>query len=658
VSPRRVLFFLLPILMGTLFYWPAGPNVAGDDWLPVTPQELKMIGEPKAPGAPAIYLYRQVDRKDLGRSNTEYNYVRIKILTEEGRRYANVEIPYVSNQTGISGIRARTVRPDGTIANFDGKVYEKMIEKTKGQKIKAKVFTVPDVQVGSIVEYHFNYDFVDGYVFSGHWLVSDELFTKSAKFTLTPYPRFQCRWSWPAGLPQGTDPPAVGRDGVVRMTSQDVPAFQTEDFMPPENELKFRVVFIYSEDGFEQDEAKYWRKFGKKQNDQLESFLGKRKDLEGAAAQIVSPGDAPEVKLQKIYARVQQIRNLSYETGKTEVEEKREKQKKIENAADILKAGYGNGVELTWLFLGLARAAGFEGYGAWVAARSEYLFNEHRLNSQELNANVVLIKVDGKDLYFDPGAAFVSFGLLPWPETGAKGLKLDKEGGTWIQTPLPDSSVSQIQRKGELKLTDDGTLEGRVKLTYTGLEAWSRRVQERNQDDEARKKFVEDELKEYVPAATEVELKNQPDWNGSEHPLTSEFEVKIPGWVSAAGRRVMMPVGLFSAPEKRVFEHENRVYPIYFRFPYQKNDDVTVELPAGWAVSSVPKALDKDAKGAEYKLAVDDGKKSIRITRMLRCDLFLLPKETYPALRTFYQIVRSGDDQQIVLQPAAVAAGN
>jgi hypothetical protein len=210
----------------------------------------------KGAGAPAIYLYRQVDRKDLGRSNTEYNYVRIKILTEEGRRYANVEIPYVSNQTAISGIRARTVRPDGTIANFDGKVYEKMIEKTKGQKIKAKVFTVPDVQVGSIVEYRFNYDSMDGYVFSSHWLVSDELFIKSARFTLTPYPRFQCRWSWPAGLPQGTDPPALGRDGVVRMTSQEVPAFQTEDFMPPENELKFRVVFVYSEDGFEADETK------------------------------------------------------------------------------------------------------------------------------------------------------------------------------------------------------------------------------------------------------------------------------------------------------------------------------------------------------------------------------------------------------------------
>jgi hypothetical protein len=37
--------------------------------------------------------------------------------------------------------------------------------------------------------------------------------------------------------------------------------------MPPENELKFRVVFIYSDEDFEMDEAKYWRKFGKKEPD-------------------------------------------------------------------------------------------------------------------------------------------------------------------------------------------------------------------------------------------------------------------------------------------------------------------------------------------------------------------------------------------------------
>ncbi|HYA63700.1 MAG TPA: DUF3857 domain-containing protein [Candidatus Sulfotelmatobacter sp.] len=654
---RRSLLFLALIAVSVLNF-PGKKIEAGDEWLPITPEELKMTSEPKAPGAPAIYLYRQVDRKDQGRANTEYNYVRIKILTEEGRKYANIEIPYVNQKVGISNIRARSVRQDGTIANFDGKVYEKVIEKRKGEKIKAKVFTVADVQVGSIVEYHFTYDFEDGYVFNSYWGVSDELFTKSAKFSLMPYERFAVRWEWPAGLPEGTEPPKQGPDRIVRMSSQNVPAFETEDLMPPENELRFRVVFIYSEDTFESDPVKYWRKFGKKQNDRLESFLGKKKDLEAAAAQIVSPNDAPEVKLQKIYARVQQVRNLSYEPRKSEEEAKRDKQKKIENVADILKLGYGDGVDLTWLFLGLARAAGFEGYGAWVAPRSEYLFNEKRMNSGELAANVVLIKVGGKDRYFDPGSAFVPYGMLPWSETATRGLKLDKEGGSWIQTPFPDSAESQIQRKAELKLDQQGTLEGTVKLTFTGLEAWSCRLQERNQDEEARKKYLEDELKGYVPASTEVELKNQPDWKSSDTPLVAEFHVRIPGWVSGAGKRALMPVGIFSAPEKHVFAHSNRVYPVYFNYPFQRNDEVTVELPAGWVVSSAPAALDQDAKAAEYKLTVDDRKKSVRITRTVRCDLLVVPKESYSVLRTFYEAVRTGDDQQVVLQPGAVAAGN
>ena len=38
---------------------------ANQDWLPVSPEELKMTSDPNAAGAPAIYLYRQLDRNDL-----------------------------------------------------------------------------------------------------------------------------------------------------------------------------------------------------------------------------------------------------------------------------------------------------------------------------------------------------------------------------------------------------------------------------------------------------------------------------------------------------------------------------------------------------------------------------------------------------------------
>ena len=82
--------------------------------------------------------------------------------------------------------------------------------------------------------------------------------------------------------------------------------------MPPPNELKARVDFVYSEDS-EMQAEKFWKKEAKKENDKVESFIGKRKAMEQTVAQIVSPSNAPEVKLQKIYARVQQVRNTGYE---------------------------------------------------------------------------------------------------------------------------------------------------------------------------------------------------------------------------------------------------------------------------------------------------------------------------------------------------------
>ena len=108
-------------------------SFAFDDWRPISPEELKMTAEPQAPGAPAIILWRQVDRDDRGLTAHEKNYFRIKILTEEGRKYADVEIPFAkSSGNNVVNIKARTIAPDGSITNYEGKVFEKSIVKAKG----------------------------------------------------------------------------------------------------------------------------------------------------------------------------------------------------------------------------------------------------------------------------------------------------------------------------------------------------------------------------------------------------------------------------------------------------------------------------------------------------------------------------------------------
>jgi hypothetical protein len=627
---------------------------AGDDWQPINSDELKMTSVPEAPGAPAVILYRQVDRDDI--MSREFNYVRIKILTEEGRGNADIQIPMFKDGEEINNVKARTIHPDGSIVPFDGKSYTRPIEKSKGVKYMAKTFTLPDVQVGSIIEYRYISSWQQ-YIYDSRWLLSEDLFTKHAKFSLKANTHYMLRWNWPVGLPDGTNPPK-DELGMVRMEAQNIAAFQTEDHMPPENELKMRVVFTYSEDPFEKDVESFWKKYGKKQNDKVESFVGKKKAMEEAVSQIVAPGDSPEVKVRKIYDRVQQIKNTSYETQKTAEESKREKIKEINNVEDLWKRQYGNGYQLTWLFLGLVRAAGVEAYPVLVSARSEYFFKSNVMDASQLNANIVLVKLNGKDIFCDPGAKFNTFGMLPWVETGVQGRRFDKDGGSWVTTTVPESKESQVQRKAKLKVTEDGTLEGELTVTYTGLEALSMRVEERNEDETNRKKFLEDEVQGWIPAGIETELKNKPAWDDSGVPLVAVFNLKVTGWVSSAGKRAILPVGLFSNPEKHVFEHANRVHPIYFRYPTEKVDDITFELPSGWQVSSVPKPQKLDGRVVAYTLNVENDKGTLHVTRDLDMQVLLLDAKYYTALRNFYQTVRSGDDEQIVLQPGAAAASN
>lgn len=613
-----------------------------------------MKSEPKAPAASAIYLYRQVDRDD--NAPDEVIYARIKVLTEEGRKYGDVQIPYRKDSERVSGIRARTIRPDGTILEFDGEVYDKPLVKARDVKLQAKTFSLPSVDVGSIIEYRYRHVLTYGIVFNSRWLLSEDLFTRHAKFSLKPSTDFALRWSWPVGLPTGTQPPKSER-GTIRLETRDVPAFVVEEYMPPDDVMKYRVDFIYDADpSTAEDFAKYWKDYGKKSHRQLERFVNNRRAMEQALAQIVQPGDSPEVKVRKIYTRTQQIRNLSFERARTEQETEREKLADIHDAEDVWKRGYGNGLDITWLFLALVRAAGVEAHPLFVPTRDRFFFDPKLMNPNQLNSNAVVVKLGESALYLDPGTPFTPFGMLPWYETAVTSLQLDKAGGTWVVTPVPGPTESRIERKVTLKLSASGTLEGKAVVTYTGMEASWRRLAERNEDATERKEFLEQDMESDIPSGIEVKLTNTPEWSGSESPLVAEYDLKVGGWAAVAGKRMLLPVGLFGSGEKHTFEHGARVHPIYFNFPYQHTDEVTIELPPGWQASSVPKPRSTDLKLAAYNMAAEDAKGSLRLKRNLSLNLTLVSLKSYGALRGFFQSVRTGDEEQIVLSPGAATA--
>jgi hypothetical protein len=127
---------------------------AAADWPPITPEEQALKDVKEQPGAPAVILERQEIADDL--NNYHSTYKRIKVLTDAGRKEADVELPYNRNGFSISEISGRTVHPDGTVIPFEGKPFDKVLIRGRGIRIHVKAFTLPDVQVGSILDYRYS----------------------------------------------------------------------------------------------------------------------------------------------------------------------------------------------------------------------------------------------------------------------------------------------------------------------------------------------------------------------------------------------------------------------------------------------------------------------------------------------------------------------
>jgi len=618
---------------------------AAEDWLPVSPDELQMTSVPEAPGAPAVYLYRQVDRDDS--RYFERIYVRIKVLTEAGLKYANVELPFIKDVESVRNIQARTIRPDGSAAKFDGTVYEKPIVKTDRLRYLAKAFTLPEAEVGSILEYRYEHDLPNGWIFDSRWVLSEDLFTRLARFSLVPNGSYSLIWSWPLGLPPGTEAPKSDR-GRIHLETHNVPAVVTEEHMPPEDEVRMRVDFIYDASRTARnDPVAFWKAYDKRTDETVERFCDRRRAMSQAVAQITSAGDPPETRVRKLYARVQQIHNLSYASD-SEREARHEDAASITSVEEVWNRGYGNGQQITWLFLALVRAAGVEASDVTLATRDRYFFSSRFMNPTELNTHVVLVRLDGRDLFLDPGVPFTPFGLLPWYETNVDGLKLDKDGGTWVHTPYPAATDSRIERHGTFRF-ENGALDGKVTVTYRGLEASWRRLEELAGDDGARRQFLERDLEGYIPTGVTVKLTNSPDWNGWDTPLIAEYDLEIPGWAAPAGRRALLPIGLFSAGEKHTFEAPSRVHGMYFDYCNQHLDDVTIEIPGPWALESIPGPATLDLKGLVFRETVDRQGTALHVARELTLNVLLVDPKIYDTVHRFYQNVRTADEAQAVL---------
>ena len=649
-------------------------SARAQQWTAPTPEELSMTSQPEVPGAPAVYLFREETTDD--KMHMFSIYTRLKILTERGKEFSNVELSYAKAHNGggftVEDIQGRTIHADGTIIPFTGKPYEKLIEKTQGTKIMAKVFTLPDVEVGSILEYRYKLRYDDNSLKSPDWYIQSDLWTRKGHYLWKPInlngnivvtgERGQTKnyIAWASVLPQGaavTQTPILGTDQtLMELNVHDIPPAPEEDFMPPISSFTYRVLFYYAGyrtvDEFWKNEGKYWAKTEDK-------FIGPGSAVTAAVKDLVAATDTPDQKLHKLYAAVMKLENTRYTRQHSTQEERAQGFKEVHNTDDIWTRKRGSDDQLAALFVAMARAAGLKAYVGIVTSRDRNLFMKNYLTFSQLDDVIAIVNVNGKDQFFDPGTRFCPYGHLSWKHTYASGIRQTDAGNDYFNTFGEPYTFSRTQRVANLTLSPQGAVTGTITMTYMGDPAVRWRLRYLEGDSASLEREIRTSVEQLMPSGIELKVASIDKLEDYEQPLVANIEVK--GTLgSSTGKRVLIPGDLFEANAKPSFPHEKRDIPVYFQFPHMTQDAVRIRFPQTLSVESLP-ASEKTGfeKSIAYTLSSESAADSFTVRRNYILGEIIYNTAQYASFRTFYSKMENKDQEAVVLTTAkATAAAN
>ena len=709
--------FHIRLFLGVLLLGTALPTASYGQFQAPTKEELSMTSDPKAPGADAVYLFREEREDDP--SHFRSVYARLKVLTEKGKEAATVHGMYkknfvyqasgngVSNSSSstqnyfdaptiahsgqdqpwdldiasgrieIGSFQARTIHPDGTIVPLTGKPSE-LLHFSKDPKSANRVnftFNMPAVEVGSILEFYYQVRY-DRFLAPPEWQIQQPYFVHRAKYMFIPAVQFSPQRTLggsgvSASQMKGkhddiyTDlrassilPPGkiLAKDpaGNYALDLTDIPALPAEAFAPPATAQSYQSSFYYL---YTPDEKEFWRKELQYWTKDLGPYIAPNPQLQQVVAEQVAGTDTPLEKAKKLYAFVQKLENTDL-LGKDSTAFENDTVPKG-SVDEVLQRKSGNSKEIAMLYLALVRAAGLSARPERIASRDYQIFSSAFMSTDQLDSILVGVTIDGKEIVLDPGEKAAPFQTLRWSHAGAGGVAFSPNGKIEIVvTPLQLNTDNTAIRVGTLTVGPGGELAGNLKVGFIGQQAMELRQLAIKAGPEAAKARVDELLAREVPEGIAAKVDH---FSGLDNP-NQQLVALVPingALASHDPNRITLPRLFFQSKAVNPFPAEaSRVLPVDMQFAAQEQEQITYNFPAGHTLETTPQdtkfALEEDAV---YQLRSKVTPNSITTARILSRGFTLLDARQYDQLRDFYQKVLTADRQQIVLV-AAKTTGN
>jgi hypothetical protein len=571
----------------------------------------------------------------------------VRVFDIRGHRYANIVIPYGA-RSSVEGIEARTILPDGTIhvldpeRLFDVSLYPNFVFFSDQ---RAKIFTLPAVDDGSVLEYRYRLVIHDR-TFWHAWNFQDNIPTQVSRFTLVTPSELKVEYrTYAITLDPTIQKAPSGFKSTLVWEAREVHSLVREFGMPPRPEAVARLALAPLGFTAWDDVAKWYHEVSTPRMEAGEV-------IRSLAATVTEGAVTPQEKLRRVYEWVRgRIRYLAVEIGTGGFQP--------HPAEQVCLNRYGDCKDMVTLLCTLARQAGIEAHQVLVSTWQNGVPDTTLPSPLQFNHVIAYAPGVGEGgTWMDPTDKGSTFGQLPWYDQGRPVLVVDAGGKARLRTtPRTPAERNRQDLHWQLKLLPDGSVTGEGRTVMTGAPAAELRDELLNATASERRQWLETFLARESAGSTLGSF-SLDGLEGSGDSLQIVYAFRAPRYAVRRDDYLSIRPAMHAASDLPDFLRPGkRVHPVRFRFGMERTVSLTLALPAGWRAESPAKvdSLVSTFGCTRLKWAQEGNVLSVECSSRLNGEN--VPPGRYGALQEFLDAMQVRDLTEIVLRRDAMHAG-
>ena len=599
-------------------------------WGKPTQQELSMTTYEADPDADAVKLYQKVDvNYDIVNGGFKVFYrvkCRIKVLKPEGKEYGDVSIVFWNNEKNhhyketVPSVKGTSYNMEnGTVTK--SKLESSMIHEIRLDKEQKQIkFSMPQVRVGTVIEYEFRieseiyYDLRDWYAQSNIPVLYTEY-----DVSIPDWFDFSIEETGMHKLERKTGGSSLNFVNDVIATKEytfigrDLPALKDDDFVWHATDYGSKVTHelrnISVPGAVYRDYSTKWEDIdGILAGD--DDFGGRLKKSSPLKEELLG-SSIPSIadKKARALAVFQLLKEKVRWNGDYAFEAK--------SASKLLKEGTGTNADINFLYINMLRDVGIEAMPVMLRLRSNGRLPMTHASLKYLNTFVVGIQdTDSTLCYIDASVEANSLNILPAVLLAERARVFSPKGqGFWVN--LQQSAIGEEKMAVQGTLDTNGLFTGKCNTVYTDEKAALLAKRWREAKDSV-------ELIHQMESEDGIKITEYQKSPFPGNVFTVRESMGITKQFDATDNQIYLNPLVMIPVKENPFKAEKRELPIEFPYQQQKTLNVIITLPEGYQVEDMPAPIVMKFDGI-----------TARIVCSLR-DKFLSVQYRFTISRTFY----------------------